>query len=244
MSMLSMPARLALAGIMSAALAVVALTGAMAQDAKAADKPAEAKTSDAKPNGPVFIVIDPDRILRESLAGKGLNVDAEKYGRQFEEENRKDELAVRSADQELQKQRGSLSQEQLAEKARGLDQRWGEVQRMELRRRQAFERSYNAARLKWQQAMMDASRDVAAAHNADAVVQSQALLFYNTKWDVTNEIIDLLNKRTTKIEFPAPKLEAEVTPAPAAGGETGKKQLQPSTQQQPQPSGGLKLPAQ
>jgi Skp family chaperone for outer membrane proteins len=250
MSVLSMTARVALAGLLSMVLAGAALTGALTQSARAADKPAETKTGDVKaaapagsPTGPVFIVIDPDRIRKESLAGKSLNAEAEKYGKQIDEENRKDESSFRVEEQEFQKQRGTLPQDQLTSRGRALEQRYGEVQRTELRRRQAFEKSFNMAMIKWQQAMMDASRDVAASHNADAVVQSQALLFYNTKWDVTNEIIDLMNKRVSKIDFPPPKLEPETG---AAAGGAKDKQLQPSPQlqAQPQPSGGLKLPQQ
>lgn len=201
MSVLSVSARFALAGILSAILAGVSVSAASAQDAKAADAKTEAKPASGV--GPVFIVIDPDRIRRESQAGKSINGEAEKYGKQIEEDNRKDESGLRSGEQELQKLRGTLPADQFAEKARTFEQKVAEVQRTELRRRQAFEKSYNTALIKWQQAMMDASRDVAAAHNADAVVQSQALLFYNTKWDVTNEIIDSMNKHVAKVDFPA-----------------------------------------
>lgn len=247
MSVLSMPARFALAGILSVLLTGAALSGAWAQDAKTA----ETKATDAKPlgpipgAGPVFIVIDPDRIRRESLAGKSINSEAEKYSKQFEDDNRKDEANLHAVELDLQKQRATMPQEQFAEKARAFDQKYGELQRTELRRRQAFERSFNAALLKWQQAMMDASRDVAAQHNADAVVQSQALLFYNTKWDVTNEIIDVMNKRVTKVDFPPPKLEPDTgAPLPgAAAAGAAPKQLQAQPQAtQPAPSGGLKLP--
>jgi Skp family chaperone for outer membrane proteins len=241
-----MPARFALAGILSALLAGASVSGASAQTTK----PADAKSTDAKTLGPIpgqnpiFIVIDPDRIRRESMAGKSINSEAEKYGKQFEEQNQKDEATFRTEDQEFQKLRGTLTQEQLATKGHALELKYGEVQRVELRRRQAFEKSFNAAQLKWQQAMMEASRDIAAQHNADAVLQSQALLFFNTKWDVTNEIIDLMNKRLTKVDFPPPKVEADNGLPPVSGGASSK-QLQPGSVQAPAagaPSGGLKLP--
>jgi Skp family chaperone for outer membrane proteins len=231
------PALRALAGILSALIVASAAVAAQAQDTKPA---ATAKVAPTPGAGPVFIVIDLERIRRESLAGKSINAEAEKYGKAVEDENRKAEAALRSGEQELQKQRGTLPAEQFAEKARAFEQKVSETQRTELRRRQALERSYNLAMVKWQQAMMEASRDVASSHNADAVVQSQALLFYNTKWDATNEVLDLMNKRVAKIDFPPPKMEPEAG-APSAAQQSQPKQLQTSPQP---PSGGLKLPQQ
>ena len=243
MSGLSMRSRGALAAAVSMAMIGVAATGALAQSTQPKDAPAAA----AKQAGsaPVLIVIDAERIRRESLAGKSINSEAEKYDKSFADENRKDEAPLRTAEQELQKLRGTIPQEQFAEKARAFEQRVAEVQRLELKRRQAFEKSVNAATYKWQQAMLDASREVASTHNADAVLQSQALLFYNTGWDVTNEVIDLMNKRVTKVDFPPPKIEADF---PAVAGSTqddgtAPKQSKP-LQQSAQPQQQLKLPAQ
>jgi Skp family chaperone for outer membrane proteins len=241
---LAMRSRDALAAVVSLAILGVASTGAMAQSTQPKDAPAAPAAKPAA-SGPVLIVIDGERIRRESLAGKSFAAEAEKYDKSFTDEDRKEEAPLHATDQELQKLRGTIPQEQFTEKARAFEQKVAEVQHMEAKRHQAFERSYNAANYKLQQAILEAAHDVATAHNADVVLQSQALLFYNTGWDVTNEVIDLLNKRVTKVDFPPPKIEPD---APGAAGATGAtaedpgsakpaKQLQSAQPQQP-----LKLP--
>lgn len=223
-----MSARPALAGMLSLFIAATAGQAAFADDTTAA-KPAATKPASTGATAPVIIVIDTDKIRRESAAGKSVDQQAEAYGKNFEDQNRADEAGLRAAQQEIQKQQGTVPQEQFAEKARAFDQKAGEVQRAELRRRQAFEKSFNAAILKVQQAMIDATRDVATAHNADVVVRSQALLFFNSNWDVTTEVIDLMNKRLSKVEFPPPKVEPDVAGAngAAAGQDAAAKDKKP-----------------
>jgi Skp family chaperone for outer membrane proteins len=226
-----------------AILAIVPV-GAMAQSTQPKDAPA------AKPAGsaPVMIVIDGERIRQESLAGKSFSAEAEKYNKGFQEEDHKDEAPLHATDQELQKLRGTIPPEQFAEKARAFEQKVAEVQHVELKRHQAFERSLNAADYKLRQAILAAAHDVATAHSADVVLQSQALLFYNTSWDVTNEVIDLLNKRITKVDFPPPTIEPDQPGAPGAtaaddaGTAKPAKPAKPPALQQAQPQQQLKLP--
>lgn len=239
MSKIRMHAQPVLAGMLSLLVAAAVVDNARADDTTAA-KAAPAKPAAANA-APVIIVIDTDKIRRESAAGKSVDQQAEVYGKTFEDQNRADEAGLRTTQQEIQKAQGTLPQDQFAEKARAFDQKAGEVQRAELKRRQAFEKSFNAAILKVQQAMIDATRDVATAHNADVVVRSQALLFYNTNWDVTSEVIDLMNKRLPKVDFPPPKIEpdaAGVSGAQDAGTASAKdnKDKKPKPQLQLSPS--------
>ncbi len=240
---LSMRSRSVLVAAVSVAIAAAVVPGALAQSTQSKD----ASASAAKPaaGAPVLVVIDAERIRRESLAGKSINAEAEKYDRSFREEAQKDEAPLRATQQELEKLRGKIPPEQFAEKARAFEQRVAEVQRIELKRRQALDKSYNTASYKWQQAMLDAAREVASNRNADAVLQSQALVFYNTGWDVTNEVIDLMNKRVSKIDFPPPKIEPD-SPAIAGSapqeGTAGKPQAKTLQSSQPQEQQQLKLP--
>ncbi len=221
---------------------VAAMFGATALGVRTvhAQDPTTAKPAAAPAVGnPVIVVIDTDRIRRECAAGKSVDAEAGKYGRGIDDENRKEEAGLHATELELQKLRATLPQDQFAEKARAFEQKVAEVQRAELKRRQAFEKSANIAMGKVQRAMIEAARDVASAHNADLVIQSQALLFYITAWDVTNEVLELMNKRITQVEFPPPTVEpdqagqGEAAPAdqPKSSKTKEKLQLQPQQQQ-------------
>jgi Skp family chaperone for outer membrane proteins len=184
---------------------------ARAQDATTAKAAAPAAGA---PASPVIVVIDPDRIRRESAAGKAVDIDLEKYGRAFDDENRKEEGGLQAAAQELDKDQKTLTKDQIDERRHAIAIKAEEIRQSEIKRRQAFDKSANLAGQKLYQGMLESSRDIASAHNADIVMRSQALLFFNTQLDVTNEVIDLMNKRLPKVEFPPPKIEAD---APAGG---------------------------
>src|SRR5208282_1720677 len=136
-----------------------------------------------------------------------------------------------------------LTKDQIDERRHTLAIKADELRQIEIRRNQAFQKSANLAGQKLYQGMLESSRDVASSHNADIVMRSQALLFFNTQLDVTNQVIDLLNKRLPKVDFPAPKIEAEASagamaqPAnpdqpKAAKTKEKEKPLQPQPQQQ------------
>jgi Skp family chaperone for outer membrane proteins len=170
---------------------------------------------------PIIVVVDTDRIRRETTAGRNLDAQAEKYGKALDEDNRRDEAALKADELALQQQRQSLPQDQFTEKTRAFEQRVSDAQRIELKRRQAFDKSFNAAALQLQHAAVDATHEVATARNADIVIVKQAVLFFNASMDVTQDIINLVNRRLPAVEFPPPKMEPDgpqgsaATPSPS-----------------------------
>ena len=247
-------------GLGFAALASLSLASGAALAQDATTKPAAAPAAAQAPAAseiPIVIVIDTDRIMRESAAGKSVNTEAEKYGKTFEDQSRKEETDLQAEVIDFQKQQGTLSKDQFETRRAQLEQKTAEVRRNELRRRQAFERSGNAAMGQVVDAMNNAAREVALAHHADLVVLRQALMFFNSKFDATQEVLDLMNKKVAKVDFPPPKLEdlpgdagAQGAATPAAPGAAAKPKPAPSAavkQTPPAASGGqlqLNLPPQ
>jgi Skp family chaperone for outer membrane proteins len=213
-------ARLLAAG---AALAMVAAGSAGV--ARAQDTTTKAAAAPATPAIPVIVVLDPDRVVRESSAGKSVAAEADKYGKGFEDESRKEEAALQAAVEEAKKDQANMTREQIDQKRGEFERRAAEVRGNELKRRQAFERSYNAAMSQVQQAMIDATREIALAHRADVVLVRQALMFFNSQYDITGEVIEQVNKKITAVDFPVPKIEAEApgtAPAAAPAADTAK----------------------
>jgi Skp family chaperone for outer membrane proteins len=166
---------------------------------------------------PVIAIVDVDQILQESIAAKGVRTQADKYQQTFQSEMSKEESTLRTTQQDIDQQRKTLSQDAFAEKARAFDASVAEFQRKGLARRRAFDKSFNTAMGQIQQAMLEATQQVAAVHGATMVLPRSQVVLFDDKMNITKEIIVAMDKKLPHVDFPAPKVEAETAP-PASGG--------------------------
>lgn len=210
--------RLFVCGGLVAALVGGSQSSAFAQAADAgatAAAPAAAVAAVAMP-APVIAIIDVDQILQESLAAKGVRSQADKYQQTFQGEMSKEESSLRATQQDIDQQRKTLSQEAFAEKARAFDASVAEFQRKGLARRKAFDKSFNTAMGQVQQAMLEATQQIASRHGASVVLPRSQVVLFDDKMNLTKEIIVAMDKKLPHVDFPAPKVEAEG--APTASG--------------------------
>lgn len=214
--------RLFVCGGLVAALVGVSQSPAFAQAADsgtaapATAAAAPAATGTTMPS-PVIAIIDVDQILQESVAAKGVRSQADKYQQTFQNEMSKEEATLRSTQQDIDQQRKTLSQDAFAEKARAFDASVAEFQRKGLARRKAFDKSYNTAMGQVQQAMLEATQQIAAHHGATVVLPRSQVVLFDDKMNITKEIIVAIDKKLPHVDFPAPKVEVEPA-TPVAGG--------------------------
>lgn len=166
---------------------------------------------------PVIGVIDVDQVQGEALAAKAVRIQADKYRQEFQQQDASEEAVLRTQKQSIEQQAKSnaLSPEALAEKARTFDASVADYQRKEMARRRAFEKSFNAAMGKVQQAMIDATAKAAQAHGANVILPRGQVVLFDDKMNLTKEIIGLMDKSLPTVDFPAPQMEADA-PQPAA----------------------------
>ncbi len=129
----------------------------------------------------------------------------------------KEETSLRNTQQDIDQQRKTLSQEAFADKARAFDANVAEFQRKGLARRKAFDKSFNTAMGQVQQAMLEATQQIAAGHGATVVLPRSQVVLFDDKMNITREIIAAMDKKLSHVDFPAPKIEAE-NAASGAGG--------------------------
>jgi Skp family chaperone for outer membrane proteins len=202
---------------------VVAVVGsfqmpAFAQATGAGTAPAGVGTTAAAIPAPVIAIVDVDQIMQESTAAKGVRTQAEKYQQTFQSEMSKEEATLHSTQQDIDQQRKTLSQEAFAEKARSFDASVAEFQRKGMARRKALDKSYNTAMSQVQQAMLEATQQIAANHGATMVLPRSQVVFFDDKMNITKEIIVAMDKKLPHVDFPTPKVEAETATSGAGGG--------------------------
>ena len=163
---------------------------------------------------PIIGVVDVDEIMQDALAAKAVRNQAAKYRQDFQTQGSAEEAALRSTQQAIEQERKTLSPQDLAEKARAFDASVADYQKRELARRRAFEKSFNAAMTKVQQAMFEATRQAAMAHGANVILPRGQVLLFDDKMNMTKEIIALMDKALPTAEFPPPVVEDAPQPTP------------------------------
>ena len=166
---------------------------------------------------PVIAIIDVDQVQIEALAAKAVRTQADKYRQDFQQQGATEEAALRTQKQSIEQQAKSnaLPPEALADKARAFDSSVADYQRKEAARRRAFEKSYNTAMSKVQQAMYEATGKAAQAHGANIILPRGQVVLFDDKMNLTKEIIGLMDKALPTVDFPAPQIEAEAPQQPA-----------------------------
>jgi Skp family chaperone for outer membrane proteins len=177
---------------------------------------ARAQVTPAIP-GPVIGVVDVDEIMQDASAAKAVRAQAAKFRQDFQSQGTAEEAGLRLQQQAIEQERKTLSPQELADKARAFDASVAEYQKRELARRRAFEKSFNAAMSKVQQAMFEATRQAAMSHGANVILPRGQVLLFDDKMNMTKEIIALMDKALPTADFPPPVLEGETpTPPPAS----------------------------
>jgi Skp family chaperone for outer membrane proteins len=164
---------------------------------------------------PVIAIIDVDEVQLEALAAKAVRAQADKYRQDFQQQGQAQEAALRLEKQSIEQQAKSnaLAPDALGEKARAFDASVADYQRKEAARRRAFEKSYNTAMAKVQQAMVDATAKAAQAHGANVILPRGQVVLFDDKMNLTKEIVALMDKALPTVDFPAPQIESETPQA-------------------------------
>lgn len=165
--------------------------------------PALAQAQD-EAGGPAIIgVLDTQKVLRDSIAMRSLSQQIEERRNSFQEELRQQEDALRSADQELARQRSILSAEAFAEKRSQLEQQVSSLQRQVQTRRKELDRVYGQAVKQVQGALVSIAQQIASERNLDLVLPKTAVVLVRNDMEITDEVVKRLNETLTEVTVPS-----------------------------------------
>ena len=149
-------------------------------------------------------VLDVQRILIDALAVKNIREQITKYGTSFEQEIEKERKEIRTANQELARQRTILSPEAFAEKRRKFEQRVVEVQRLVQQRQRELDKSRNEAMIVVNKAYTGIISKIANERNLAVILRKNQTAYAVTSLDLTKEVLSRLDKElpTVKVSNP------------------------------------------
>lgn len=150
------------------------------------------------------VVVDYQRILRDSNAAQSIRDQIEARRRIYQEEIAREEKRLHELDRSLAEQRDKkeLSTQQLADRRRDLEQQVAAAQRKVQQRRRHLDDVQAAALVEVRKALIDIIGKLAESRGFNLVLPSSEVLMFAPALDVTEPVLAQLNERLPSVKVP------------------------------------------
>lgn len=204
----------------SAIMLLGALLGIAAPGTTIAQKVSAQKSAEQKTGvGTLEIaVVDVQKILRQATASKTIRPQLAKLKKQYRARFKKQEQELRAANQDLSRQRAILSPEAYEQQRKAFRKRASKVQREVQAARRRLDGALASAMRKVHRALRGITAKYARQEGIQLILPKSGVLLMETRFDITDEILQRLNK-----QLPTVKLELPPVAADGATGKNGKK---------------------
>ena len=196
----------------AAALLLPLLAGPLQHPARAAAQtpaaaPAPAPAA-AAPQKLRIMVVDIQTLLQKSKAAQMVRQQIEARGAEYRKEIAHQEQVLHAEQNALQREQSKLSAAALSKKGREFQQKVTALNRNVEGKRATLEKSNADAFTKIQTAMLKIIADIAKQRQANLVFQRSDLVLFDKKFDVTDEVLQQLDKDlpSVKVTFVTPSL--------------------------------------
>ena len=162
------------------------------------------QSAEAQP-APRFAIIDVQQVLRESEAVISLNREIEKLRTAYQGELREKEDSLRSADQELSRQRTVLSDEAFAQKRQALESQVSTLQREVQGRKRALDRSFSTGLAQVQAELAKVAKGIAEERGLDLIFSKATVVIVKPEFEITAEASKRLNQRLPSVSIQMPQ---------------------------------------
>jgi len=161
-----------------------------------------APAADGEVQGPKIAVIDMQKIMRESEAVQSIQQQIEQQRSEYQETLSEKEKQLRSADEDLARQRTVLSAEAFQKKRRDLEGRVSRLQRDIQSSKRQLDKNYSEAMRTVQQKLVEIVRDIAGKRDLDMVIGKATVVLVRPELEITDQALERLNDTMTSVELP------------------------------------------
>ncbi|NNG05056.1 MAG: OmpH family outer membrane protein [Inquilinus sp.] len=162
-----------------------------------------AATAQVEP--PAIIVVDYQRVVRESAAAGAVRAQIDALRISYQEEFARIEEELRALEAELTEQRPVLSDDEFVKRRREFEQRVTEAQREAQYRRAALDRALDVAMDLVQSALLDVIAAVAEEQEADLVLNQADVVMADQDLDFTVASLNRLNEVLPYVDVIVPE---------------------------------------
>ncbi len=152
----------------------------------------------------IIAIVDVQKILEDSKASKTVQAALEKQRTSFQNDISQQENTLRTADQDLSRQRANLSPEDFEKKRLDLEQKAATLRRDVQAKRQQLDRMFQTSMNTIRTTLLQVIDEIAAERKATLVLSKNQVLLAAKEFDVTEEAMKRLNAKlpTVAVELP------------------------------------------
>lgn len=158
-----------------------------------------AASAQAEPPAPKVVVVDIQRIMRDSLAAKDLKSQLEAKKNQFQTELKSKGDKLKKEKEDLDKQQNVLSKDALTAKQKSFLAEYKALQDDANQKSIKFENAEKSASHDILVAIQEIINDLAKEQNFNIAVPTSQLLFAHKDFDISNEVLTRLDKKLPKV---------------------------------------------
>lgn len=188
-------------------LSVVAVAGVLLCSAPvlAETAPAAAPAASAANFPPAVVaVVDIERILKESTAGKSVREQLATRRTAYQAQVTEDEKKLRDAEQALVQQRASLPADQFEVKRREFETQARAAQQRVQERARALDNAFGDALATIKKNVGQIVADIAASKGATVVLDKGQVIVVEAKLDLTEAVLTQLNQKLPRVDVRVP----------------------------------------
>lgn len=160
----------------------------------------------AQDNPLVVMIVDVQRVLRDSAAAKSVIDQVEAQRNAYEQQLEQRKQALKVEEEELRRQQAILSGEAMEQRRRKLERDYADLRRDAEQRRNQLNTAFNSSMRQVREAMARAVADVMKEKGATLTLPRSAVLVFNDKLNVTESVVARLNEAIPEVtvNFNAP----------------------------------------
>jgi Skp family chaperone for outer membrane proteins len=153
----------------------------------------------------VVAVVDVQKILEEAKASKAVQAALEKQRTAFQNDISQQENALRTADQDLSRQRATLSAEDYEKKRGELEQKAATLRRDVQTKRQQLDRMFQASMNTIRTNLLQVIDEIAAERKATLVLSKNQVVLAAKEYEITDDAMKRLNAKLPTVTVELPK---------------------------------------
>ena len=148
-----------------------------------------------------IVYLDMNILLKESNVGKFVNTELKKISNRNIDELKKIETLIKDEDQKLVKQKNILKEEEYKIKADQLISKFKEFQNLTKKKNTELNNLKTDAGNKILKSVNEILSEYSKKNTISIIINKNNIIIGKVDLDITSDILDLLNKKISKIEF-------------------------------------------
>jgi outer membrane protein len=173
-------------------MGIIAMNG-LITPVLAADAPA------AAPAAVTFGVVDMNKVLQTTDAAKDIFNQLEGKRKEYQAQISKEEDSLRSAEQEIMKQKDTLSKEEFEKKRTGFEEKVLGGQKLVQDRKHILDQAFNNSMGNLRNEAAKIVAEIAKEKSYSAVFTQDAIMISDPKLDMTDVVVDRMNRSVKKM---------------------------------------------